>query len=1424
MPHAINRVAKAKPTPISPKGEMAASLKLRESTKYTTTESPETKQEHQKTYTRPSGFNFANIALTAPQVQSKDQERNSQQQEPEINDYQIVNWTVSAPSEPQQPNKSNKSLLPSASVSLSERTGNHLNLQTSIKKPLGFNFRKIPLTYPQQPLSNLDSPIVAKFIPQNHTTTNKLQLKVASAKTEVITVKEATSQETDVNSRPEIVNNLSTEKKGSANIAQTHNKPKEAKAESVTEHPKGNQKQLPAKVGSNPVQQGNKPQNDHSQANLSQETSIEGKTTPKSPQEDPGFQEVANKAKQVSEQEKQHQPATTKATEAQNAAIAPPQEVESKAQVNQVGEMESAPTPAFNAGALKQELLKRIADAAPKTLEEADKFKDNNQLNSVKSQLNSEVKQERENTQKPLDDKAKEKPDTSGIETKEVTPLPATEPGTGPASIGAEKAVPKPKDSSEVETPLKQESKQLDQQMTEGGITEKQLEKSNEPQFQSAIDSKKEAQQNVASSTQNYRKSEQQQLSQAQNEAATTADEKLQGMHGDRAKLLAQVVEQQTVTKGKDEQERAKIAGDIQKIYDKTKTNVEDKLSKLDKDVETAFDQGAVQAKELFEKYVDQKMSDYKNKRYSGLKGAWNWTRDLFLDLPPEVNQFYEQGRNLYLQKMDSVLDNVVSIIARGLNAAKTEVNQGRKKVQNYVEQLPANLRNIGREAASEIQEKFNNLEEIVNGKQDELLNKLSQKYQENLQAIDSRIEELKAANQGLLSKASNAITGVIETITKLKDMLMNVLAKAGDVIGKIIQDPIGFLGNFIQGLKQGFNNFVGNIGKHLQTGLINWLTGAMGETGITIPENLFSLPGIFDLVMQILGMTWNYIRQKAVKMFGEPVVAAMEKGSEIFKVLMSGPKALWQYVQNQFTDLKETVMDAIKDMIITQVITAGIKWILGLLNPVGAFIKAAMAIYEIVMFFINNAARIMDLITAIIDSVSAIANGAIGGAAKLIENALVKAIPVVIGFLASLLGVSGLTKKVQGIIKGIRGRIDKAINAVLNKAKKAVKKFLNKIKKTAKKAGAKVKEKAGQIFEWWKARKMFKNKDGESHTLFFEGKNKSAELKIASTPRVLQDYLKTVKDKNNKLTNNVTKQSNNQKITEIESYIRSIQNEKFEIVDNKRKDKGMSQEAGKKIQGYLDKIAKNLASLEGFTEAVPPTKVIWTKQGEDGKSMIAEPLSIDPGGFAGSQPYQESKLWQKVRVRGGYVRGHLLNHHVHGPGTLENLTPITGNLNSEMEREVESKVKNKVLGENKVVSYKVIAEYGGHGLRTHIPEESQLATALKFELYEMELQSGTDGKNPSNWKKNNKIGVPSSLTHTLPEDAPIGEQPALDLSTATPEKIRSLAGIGKKPSEDIIELTKKSSSKRVLEDEIKKIPGIGKEKIKKLRTIFKTS
>jgi hypothetical protein len=764
------------------------------------------------------------------------------------------------------------------------------------------------------------------------------------------------------------------------------------------------------------------------------------------PEEDPSFQAMVGKTKSVSIQQQGHPPAEVASSAAQSAAVAPPTEVASKAQANQVGEMEQQPSGTFDKAAFKAALMQKIADMAPKNLEEADEFKGSGKLASVKSDLTTKVDQGKEQSQGPLEEKAAESPDTGAIEPKPVTPLQPHEPGAAPPEVGAAQAMPKPKPQEEVAAPFKQGSLELDQQMAEGEISEAQLANSNEPQFQEALQAKKGAQADAAKAPGQYRQGEQDVLAQAQADAAATAQTETSAMHGDRATLLTEVAGDQGQAKSQDEQARAEVASHIQGIYDKTQADVETRLASLDTEVDDAFKQGADQAQKAFEDYVDARMEDYKKERYSGVLGWGRWLKDKLVGMPPGVEQFYTQGRQLYIAQMDAVIDNVVNIVANGLAEAKSIVAQGKQEISQYVASLPQSLQEVGQETSANIQDKFEQLEQSVNNKQDELITSLVQSYQDSVGQVDAKIEKLKAANRGLVDKAIAAVAGTIGTILKLKDMLLGVLSKAAGVISFIINDPIGFLGNLVSGVKLGFNNFVAKIGGYLEKGMIGWLTGAVASAGIDMPEKL-DPPGIFSMVMQILGLTYQNIRGMAVKILGESAVGFLETTFDVFKTLATeGIAGLWGFIQDKIGDLKTMVMDQIKDMLIGQVIKSGVKWILSMLNPAAAFIKACMAIYDIVKFFIERGSEMIGLVNAIVNSVGAVAKGNIAGAAKMVEESLGKAVPVAIGFLANLLGLGGIADKVRSIIETVQKPIKKAIGWVLGKAKAFAKKMGKKL------------------------------------------------------------------------------------------------------------------------------------------------------------------------------------------------------------------------------------------------------------------------------------------------------------------------------------------------------------------------------------------
>ena len=223
-----------------------------------------------------------------------------------------------------------------------------------------------------------------------------------------------------------------------------------------------------------------------------------------------------------------------------------------------------------------------------------------------------------------------------------------------------------------------------------------------------------------------------------------------------------------------------------------------------------------------------------------------------------------------------------------------------------------------------------------------------------------------------------------------------------------------------------------------------------------------------------------------------------------IQQVREKGLIVFWDMLKEKAEELKSKVIEGIAKFATVQIVKAAITKLLMMLNPAGALLQIAMTIYDGVMWFIENIDRIIDFIKSIFNSVVEIANGQIGKAGAFIEKALAKMVPIILSFIARWLKLSGIGKAIKKIIKTVRAPIDKVVNKIIKFVAGKIKKLYGKGKKAAKK----VKDK---VLNWWKAKKTFKNKAGETHTISFKGKGKSSKLMIASSPRTIHTYLESL-------------------------------------------------------------------------------------------------------------------------------------------------------------------------------------------------------------------------------------------------------------------------------------------------------------------------
>lgn len=766
----------------------------------------------------------------------------------------------------------------------------------------------------------------------------------------------------------------------------------------------------------------------------------------RAPGDDPRFVEVTSDVAAAGRRASQHRPATAEANDAQKAATPPPNSRDAAAKAAQASTMAAAQPQSFDKAAFIAAVEAAIAAQTPSNLDEAERFADSGRADSIKAAVSTKVTAGSAASARDIATKTAQAPDASKAPAKLVTPLRPRRSVPSPRPPPAMKAVPARRPQQQ--TQLGAQSCEVQSAMADAGVTEAQLEGSNEPQFVGALEAKKAGQQHDRTAATDVRAAEAQTLDQARAGAQAAGATAVESMMGQRSATETQVSAAQAATTVKDEAKRAQVAAAIQKTFDSTKADVQAILDGLDAKVGARFDVGEASARAAFTADHRRRMAAYKQRRYRGVDGAARWIRDKFMGLPPEASQIYQASRRLYVSRMRAVISSVADVIGSELDRARRRIASGRAQISSYVASLPSGLRQVGAQAAADIHGRFSQLEQSVDSKSTALVDDLARRYVEARDAVDAEIGRMQAENRGLWDRAMDAVGEVIETIKKVKEMLAGALSSAAGAISTIIQDPIGFLGNLISAIKSGVASFAANIAQHLKKGLLAWLFGALAAAGIELPSS-FNIRGILSLVLGVMGATWTAIRGRLVRRVGQRVVATMEQTVSIVRTLVTeGLPGLWRTIAGAVGNLTQMIVAPIRQFVIEKVIKAGIVWLVSMLNPAAAFIKAAKAIVDIVVFFVTQAAQIAEFVQAVIGSITAIAGGAIGAATTRIEQALAKSVPVVIGLLASILGLGGMSAKIRSVIRAVQRPVKRAIDRIVNGILRLGRRLLNRLRR----------------------------------------------------------------------------------------------------------------------------------------------------------------------------------------------------------------------------------------------------------------------------------------------------------------------------------------------------------------------------------------
>jgi hypothetical protein len=341
-----------------------------------------------------------------------------------------------------------------------------------------------------------------------------------------------------------------------------------------------------------------------------------------------------------------------------------------------------------------------------------------------------------------------------------------------------------------------------------------------------------------------------------------------------------------------------------------------------------------------------------------------------------------------------------------------------------------------------------------------------------------------------------NAVWNLLEIIfAVVSPGALGYIKRTGAALKSILKNPLPFVKNLAAAGKLGFQQFADRFGTHLKAGLIDWLTGSL--PGVYIPTS-FALGEIVKFVFSVLGLTWQNIRGKLVKVVGETAVKAMETGFDIVATLVTqGPAAAWDKIKDQLASLKDTVIGGIISMVIEMIAKKAIPKIVAMFIPGAGFISAILSIYDLVMVVVSKLSKIAQVGAAFVNSIVQIAAGAIGAAANKVESVLAGLLSLAISFLAGFAGLGKVADKVMGVINKVRAPIDKALDALIGWIVRMAKAFVGKLRSAA-----------GKLFNWAATKSGFKDDEGRGHSIYVQAGGGAPKLMIASDPMAAGQFL----------------------------------------------------------------------------------------------------------------------------------------------------------------------------------------------------------------------------------------------------------------------------------------------------------------------------
>lgn len=1143
-----------------------------------------------------------------------------------------------------------------------------------------------------------------------------------------------------------------------------------------------------------------------------------------------------NHVQRLKRNEQTHADAATKRAQSEQAVVTPPSDLQSRSNEAQVGGVAARPAPPIDAGVGKAQLQAALRDNLPRTLEEVDNFKRESRGQRMSAEVALSIHADKSAVVGTFGELRTTPPAAPDDRVTQALPPEEAAPATPAANLGRGLVAPLLPEH----TDLSAYTQQADARLKEEGITQEQLDMVDAGDLAQAREGKTQLAKAVSTQPAEARAFATDQAAEVDKGLTQEATRERGAMRSQRRAGLGRTAKRQQEARAALEKKRDEVGKEINRLYGDAQASVERKLAALETSSMQRFDAGNKVASQQFEDNVKRELDAYKEDRYSGFFGRLRRVRDwlLGMDELPRVKQIFETHRAIFVRTIDTLVETIAADNQRVVAECRAELAAAREKIAGFVAGLEPALQDVGRKAASEMGERLDALDRSIDQREQALRQQLQDKQQAAIKTIDEKIEKMKEAMSGALAKlgrlllaaAKKFFTWALEKFGYSLSDIQSIIDKGIAVLKAIFTAPIRFVKNLVKAAKDGFASFRDHFLEHLKDALFGWLTGSL--PGLKLPE-VWNARGILSVALQVLELGPDQIKARLIARFGGDgtLLARLEQALPIVKaVIVDGPAAAWEQIKPQAAELESTLVTQLRNFVFIEIAKRAAVTIIAMFTPGAGIVRAIIGIYDTIVFFIQKARDILRMVGSFLGSIAEIAAGNTAAAALALERGLAQALKLVIEFLARFLKLSGIPGKIKSVTEKVRGKVDSVIDKLLDWIVAQAKRLGVAVSKGAQKA-------VKSLTRWWAARKAFKGADGLTHTLYFQGDDQGAVLMVRTDPMAFSNFVAAA-------------QTNGDKDRE-KAKAAAIQIASLLDAERGRALTGANEAA---VEDARRKQATEVNRL--LEDLAPYTSLLFGESLPDSAEAVNDP--VNPAGFGvrmtvkpltsknrrkGQKPTdKQNQIYDDLDARrqsgGGknfYVKGHLLNEKLGGPGAWANLVPLSGSGNALHETQADAFVK-RTVDLAAIVEYTVVpnvtkrvdkdslleqvddsrdppeAKREKHAI---IMAEDAVPQSLELVAYLLAPDRKTRRSTVLKTKVENKVPrqFDTYFLRTTPKPVPV------NLSVDKSKKIATVSGIGPVLAERIVAARKKlGGSFATYKQLADNVDGIGEKRLETLQ------